>query len=382
MLNPFKNFMSKQTQTISTTGYSPFMLNGTLLSTNTVDADGALQNSDIYAVINRIAGDVASCEFKTDQYSNMLNQPSTLLSAYNFWQAVSAQMMLTGNAFALIQRNGNGSPAGLTLIPFYQVSITLDNQQNVLYYTVNYGDDRGQVTYLAADILHFRLFVSGQVATELVGSSPLNSLAKEINIQNYSNQLSLSSLKNAIAPSYTITVPAAKLEPEAKENIRKSFEKQNSGANAGRPIVLDQSAQLDSLQINPDIAKLLNNATFSQTQIAKAFCVPDSYLNGQGDEQSSIDMIRSLYQNSLSLYIRPIESELSLKLGIDIKMDINSAIDVDHQQLISNITKLSTGQSPALTPQQAQTILKQAGVFPDLKVSAVEGGDDNDNSTN
>ncbi len=93
-------------------------------------------------------------------------------------------------------------------------------------------------------------------------------------------------------------------------------------------------------------------------------------------------MIRSLYQNSLSLYIRPIESELSLKLGIDIKMDINSAIDVDHQQLISNITKLSTGQSPALTPQQAQTILKQAGVFPDLKVSAVEGGDDNDNSTN
>lgn len=93
MLNPFKNFMSKQTQTISTTGYSPFMLNGTLLSTNTVDADGALQNSDIYAVINRIAGDVASCEFKTDQYSNMLNQPSTLLSAYNFWQAVSAQMM-------------------------------------------------------------------------------------------------------------------------------------------------------------------------------------------------------------------------------------------------------------------------------------------------
>lgn len=270
----------------------------------------------------------------------------------------------------------------MTLIPFYQVSITLDNQQNVLYYTVNYGDDRGQVTYLAADILHFRLFVSGQVATELVGSSPLNSLAKEINIQNYSNQLSLSSLKNAIAPSYTITVPAAKLEPEAKENIRKSFENQNSGSNAGRPIVLDQSAQLDSLQINPDIAKLLNNATFSQTQIAKAFCVPDSYLNGQGDEQSSIEMIRSLYQNSLSLYIRPIESELSLKLGIDIKMDINSAIDVDHQQLISNITKLSTGQSPALTPQQAQTILKQAGVFPDLKVSAVEGGDDNDNSTN
>ena len=140
------------------------------------------------------------------------------------------------------------------------------------------------------------------------------------------------------------------------------------------------------------MAKLLDNATFSQTQIAKAFGIPDSYLNGQGDQQSSIEMIRSLYQNALTMYIRPIESELSYKLGAPVKLDVTSAIDVDHQNELNNIVSLS--KANLLSPRQAFGLMLANDIMPGLTVedsdinllnkkNTTKGGENaNDNQNN
>lgn len=118
--------------------------------------------------------------------------------------------------------------------------------------------------------------------------------------------------------------------------------------------MLDQGLSLSQLTVSPDIAKLLDNANFSQAQIAKAFCVPADYLSGKQDEQSSIEQVRSLYQNSLTLYIRPVEDELSNKLGVPVHLDVSTAVDIDHQQLIGNIVNLTNSTNPVLSGDDAR----------------------------
>ena len=78
-------------------------------------------------------------------------------------------------------------------------------------------------------------------------------------------------------------------------------------------------------------------------------------------------MIRAFYQSSLSIYIKPIESELSQKLGTDVKLDIASAIDSDNSELINNINTLAS--AGVLEPIQAQKMLKNRGVFPELDIA-------------
>ncbi|WP_252902533.1 phage portal protein [Paucilactobacillus hokkaidonensis] len=152
------------------------------------------------------------------------------------------------------------------------------------------------------------------------------------------------------------------LGPDAKDKIRAEFEKANAGDNSGKAIVLDQGLQINPLQIDPDVAKLLSNVTFSQTQIAKAFGISDSYLNGQGDEQSSVSMMRSLFIDSLNPYMKAIESELTMKLGQPVNLDIESAVDIDNSDLIDKLVSLA-GKSAVLSGTQIRQILSDKEVY-------------------
>lgn len=369
----------KRSRTLSTGSPFIYLSDGKTLTSNTVNADSALRNSDVFSTVFRVSSDIASATFKSpnEVVLDAINNPTPLINAYSFWQSAIAQMMLTGNSYILIHRT-NGNVTGLETIPFDWVQIELNDNSTATTYTVNFDDNRGTKVFPSADIIHLRCFVSGQSATQFVGTSPLDSLSEEIGIQNYSNKLASSSLQHAIMPSFTITVPQGALDAEAKNNIRDQFEQANGGDNAGRALVLDQAATVSTLQLNPDTATLISSVNFSQTQIAKAFVLPLNYLNGQGDQQSSATDLQDFYANSLTAYISPLLSELSMKLGVPISLDTSSITDLNHQQLIANVKDLATGTTPVLTAKQAQQILQQRGAFPEIVPQDVivnQGGD-------
>ena len=388
-INPFKAFKRNQTRdvTLNPGGYSPFILgtDGKVITARTVNADTALKNSDIFSVINLIASDISACDFiAPTPFKSVLDNPNNLMNEFSFWQSVVAQLCLAGNAYVSIKRD-KGVPVKLEQIPINQVQITLLDDSKDITYTVHYTDGRDEKVFKSADMLHFKLFVTGQEPTQYVGISPLDSLVEEMNLHDYSNRMTLSMLKNAIAPSYTLTVPQGILDEEAKENIRGEFEKANAGDNAGRAIVLDQGLELKPMQISPDVAKLLSNTTFSQTQIAKAFGISDSYLNGSGDEQSSVKMIRNLFVDSLGKYMQSLTSELTMKFGVRVKMDIESAVDIDNTGLINQMVSLTNSSNPVLSGTQARRILAVKGVFDsqilaqDAPSPQLKGGETNDN---
>ena len=144
--------------------------------------------------------------------------------------------------------------------------------------------------------------------------------------------------------------------------------------------------------------KVLNTPTINQVdwtrdQIAKVYGVPDSYLNGQGDQQSSITQIGGQYAKSLNRYVQAIVSELNDKLHANISADIRFAIDAMGDQYASTISGLA--KDGTIAGNQARFILQNSGYLPsDLPdpekkpqqaiqlIQQQEGGDDDGNNSN
>lgn len=381
---------------VGSSNFSAFFVsnNGKIITSNTIQPSQAMTNSDIYAVISRISSNIAAMKIKADDQNvqNVINKPSTILNSFSFWQKCVTQMLLTGNTYVYIQRE-SGVPVGLTQIPANEVTINIlskaaGDEVDDAIYTITLDTENGrQIQVPSRDILHFRCLVTGSDAQTngFTGISPLVSLAQEVTVQDTSRKLAIAALSHAISPSFVLKIPTVQVSEQTKEKFRSNFEKMTSGSNAGRAIVLDSSMDVEPLQINPDVDKLLSNTEFTQNQIAKAFNIPSEYLNGQGNQQSSITEMGSLYVNALSLYINPILSELRLKFGCDITTDFSSIADVDHQQLISNVVSLAAGKSPVLSAEVATAVLKNVDALGlnDIDQSLFKApsnnkGDDND----
>ncbi len=389
--NPFKGIFRSRTLA---NGTGPLMVfsGGKIQTQSSVDVNQAFKNSDVFTVVERISSDIAACRFNGQQYQALLDNPFHLMNPYAGWQEVLIQLLLNGNSYVVIHRDKQQKASWLEPVPSDDVSLTLQDNATDIIYHVHYTDERADKDYLSADVLHFKLVTPGMDVNQYTGVSPLMALVPELGIQDNSKKLTLASLIHALAPTNIYTTPNAITEPGAKDKIREAFEKANTGDNAGRVMIMDAGAKLETIDVTPNVAKLLDNATFSQTQIAKAFGIPDSYLNGQGDQQSSIEMIRSLYQNALTMYIRPIESELSYKLGAPVKLDVTSAIDVDHQNELNNIVSLS--KANLLSPRQAFGLMLANDIMPGLTVedsdinllnkkNTTKGGENaNDNQNN
>lgn len=389
--NPFKGIFRSRTLA---NGTGPLMVfsGGKIQTQSSIDVNQAFKNSDVFTVVERISSDIAACRYNGQQYQALLDDPFHLMNPYAGWQEVLIQLLLNGNSYVVIHRDKQQKASWLEPVPSDDVSLTLQDNATDIIYHVHYTDERADKDYLSADVLHFKLVTPGMDVNQYTGVSPLMALVPELGIQDNSKKLTLASLIHALAPTNIYTTPNAITEPGAKDKIREAFEKANTGDNAGRVMIMDAGAKLETIDVTPNVAKLLDNATFSQTQIAKAFGIPDSYLNGQGDQQSSIEMIRSLYQNALTMYIRPIESELSYKLGAPVKLDVTSAIDVDHQNELNNIVSLS--KANLLSPRQAFGLMLANDIMPGLTVedtdinllnrkNTTKGGENvNDNQNN
>lgn len=362
-INPFPRFTTRSQSLPS--GYVPFTLSGnTIVPEPVINADSAIKNSDIFSVISLISSQLVSINYiMNEPFKAIFENPNNKINSYGFWTAVINQMLLTGNAYVAIRRN-KGVITELEEIPYANVQVIIGDNNGDLTYQISYNDERSSEILKSSDVLHFRTFVTGNTLYQYIGVSPLQSLVGELSFQSLSNKLSINTLKNFIAPSLAITVPEAQLTKEAKDVIRDSFQEQYSGSNQGKPVVLDQSATVEAMPtIDAKTAEYLNNVDWTRTQVSKAFGIPENYLNGQGDQQSSLDQSTSIFMSSFNRYINPFVSELKQKFGTDIKVDLDPIVDPTGSKYADMITKLATGKAPILSGEQVIDLLQRKGVI-------------------
>ena len=289
----------------------------------------ALRNSDVFAAVSIIAGDLASNRIlvpKSSVLETRLNDKSNNnMSGHDLKFALAAQMLLSGNSFALITNNG------FQFIPNSQITVQQDDVTGQLTYTYTPNGQRSR--QIAPDsILHFKCFTQDGAT----GISPLYALQDEVSLQKKGNNL----LKGFFdSPSRNVLqVHKTDLSSDAKANIRNKFEQANKGALS--TVILDDSMSLQGLQVDEGLLKAINSNEFSTQKIASCFGLPQSMLNVE-EVHSSVEQVSAqYYESTIYRYMDCFTTELAFKLGKKIIYD-DSRLRVNKQQDIENIIELT-----------------------------------------
>ncbi len=329
-----------------------------------VDARTALKNSDIYSIVFQLSADLANGKLKADapRAQGILNNPTQTSNAHAFWQSMFAQLLLGGECFAYRWRNQNGTDMTWEYLRPSQVTPFLLEDGSGLIYNISF--DEPEVGVMEAvpqsDLIHIRLLSQNGGKT---GISPLSALANELQIKDKSNKLTLSALgRSIIAPGILSIKHGGLLSDEEKASRSRKFMKQTSKSENG-PIVIDDLEEYTPLEVKSNVAQLLNQVSWTGAQIAKVYGVSDSIINGQGDQQSSIQMMGNAYVKSLARYAKAVTGELNNKLNANINLDLRSAIDPlgdSYATTISNLRK-----NGAIAANQAVWLLKESNYFPE-----------------
>jgi HK97 family phage portal protein len=349
-----------------------------------VSAESALKNTNVYSVINRIASDVASAHFKTENIATLdrLEQPSNVISRFPFWQSVLLQLCLSGNAYVPLVGDS------LEHVPNSDVQINyLPGNQGIIY-TVNEYNGRPKMTLRQDQMLHFRL-MPDPAYRYLVGRSPLESLQGALKIDKASTDSNLAVMNNQINPPGRLKISNFISDGQDLEDAREAFEKANMGENSGRLMVLPDGFDYSQLEVKADVFKALAaNSAYSADQISTAFGVPSDILGGgtsTESQHSNISMIKATYLANLNSYVNPLVDEIRLKgHAPDLELDIKDMLDVDDSMLISQVKDLAS--AGVLGVEQAQFMLQRSGFLPDnlppfAPIDATKGGETDDSKT-
>lgn len=299
-----------------------------------------LRNSDVFAAINIIANDLASNRIlvpKSSVLETRLNdKPNSNMSGRSFKFTLAAQMLLSGNSFALITDDG------FQFVPNSQMTVQQDDVTGELTYIYTPNGQRSR--QIAPDnILHFKCFSQDGVS----GISPLYALQDEVALQKKGNGL----LKGFFdSPSRNVLqVHKTDLSSDAKANIRNKFEQANKGALS--TVILDDSMDLKGLTVDEGLLKAINSNEFSTQKIASCFGLPQSMLNVEEVHSSAQQVSAQYYQSSIYKYMDCFTSELSFKLGKQVSYD-DSRLKVNKQQDIQNVIELT--KAGVYTPDEAK----------------------------
>lgn len=297
-----------------------------------ITGEKALRNSDIFTGINIISGDLGQSKFRPtknsevdEQFLKMINKrPNDKQSHYMFMYATVANLILSGNSYALIHRDKLGIVESLEFVKPEQVNVIQNVTTGEWSYDVTM--DYGSIMYKCTpeDILHFRI----TTVDGFLGRSPLLSLKDEVAMQSNGSKILSKFFANGVFGGGILKLKGGYVDNETKAKIRQDFEKANGGStNSNGVIVLDESTEFQEYKMNTDILKLIQGNKFSTQQIAKVLGIP---LNRFGMElvNSTDSGANDIYiASTISQYERAICDEIEIKTGNELELDLTTLLN-------------------------------------------------------
>ncbi|EUJ34265.1 phage portal protein [Brochothrix campestris] len=187
------------------------------------DSQQSLTQSDVFTAVKILSGDIASSSFvqrkngrSDDLILEKLNvQPNVSMTPYAFLFAVTAQMLLTGNSFVVVNRKEK-KVIDLTFAKPSQIVIYEDDITGELSY--EYTDLGGRSRRLTSkEMLHFKAFtLNGKT-----GISPLYALKTELSMLKNGNNLLSAFFNKGIQAGGILKLSKANINNEAKKQIKK-----------------------------------------------------------------------------------------------------------------------------------------------------------------
>lgn len=300
MLKIFKGlFKSRNSPRDSTAGSAYAFYPGGSTSGKTVTERTAMQMTAVYSCVRILAEAVAGLPLHLYRYTGeggkekasehplyrlLHDEPNPEMSSFVFRETMMTHLLLWGNAYAQVVRNGRGEVIGL--YPLMPDRVTVDRDGGgQLYYTYfrlpcdGAGAKEGAVTLSPRDVLH----IPGLGFDGLVGYSPVamakNAIGMAIACEEYGARF----FANGATPGAVLEHPGIIKDPE---KVRDSWNRAFRGSqNANKVAVLEEGMKYTPISIAPEQAQFLETRKFQIDEIARIFRVPP-HMAGDLDKSS------------------------------------------------------------------------------------------------
>lgn len=281
--------------------YSFYM--GGSSSGKAVTERSAMQMTAVYSCVRILAEAIAGLPLHLYKYTEnggkekaidhplyllLHDEPNPEMSSFVFRETLMTHLLLWGNAYAQIIRNGKGEV--VALYPLMPNKMSVDrNEKGHLYYSYNRTEDeaptmKGSTVILRPeDVLH----VPGLGFDGLVGYSPIAMAKNAIGLAIATEEYGAKWFANGAAPSGVLEHPGTIKDPS---RVRDAWQSQFGGSsNSGKIAVLEEGMKYTPITIAPEQAQFLETRKFQINEIARIFRVPPHMV---GDlEKSSFSNI-------------------------------------------------------------------------------------------
>ena len=253
----------------------------------------ALGLSAVWGCVNLLAGTIASLPLKVTRtvdgvetpapdhplYWILHDSPNFDQTSVDFWEFMCAGIELQGNAYAEIERRGDGFIVSLTPIRPDLVKVKRVDGDLQYRWTLD-GEEyvRDQL-----NVLHIRGFAGSPTG----GISTLSACGATFGSALSLNTAAGNMFSNGATPSGVLSTDKTLTAEQRKEAERLLTEKFVGAMNAGRPMLLDNAVKWEQITISPEDAQMLESRKFGIEEICRIFGVPP-HMIGHTDGNTSL----------------------------------------------------------------------------------------------
>ena len=263
----------------------------------------AMQTTAVYACVRILAESIAGLPLHVYEYRGngkervpehplyflLHDSPNSEMTSFIFRETGMIHLLLWGNFFAQIIRDGMGRVAGLYPLLPNRMSVDRDEHGQLIYTYTPMPDGNpnikgGQSIKLRReDVLH----IPGLGFDGLVGYSPIAMARNAVGMTLACEEYGAAFFANGARPGGVLEHPGVLKDPS---KLRESWHSVYGGtANTGKVVVLEEGLKYQQISIPPDEAQFLETRKFQIDEIARLYRVPPHMI---GDlEKSSFNNI-------------------------------------------------------------------------------------------
>lgn len=265
-------------------------------------------------------------------------------------ETLAAQLLLHGNGYVQVVRDGAGRPVELFALRPERVSVVAGADGWPSAYRYKAGDRAIDLAVEDADgwpqVIHLKSF---HPADDHYGAGCLAAAHQAVAVHNAAAAWNRALLENAARPSGALTMDGGDgLTADQFERLKAELEAAFSGAgNAGRPMVLDGGVKWQAMSLTPADMDFAELKAAAARDIALAFGVPPMLLGLPGDNTYSNyrEASRALWRLTLLPLAGKILGGLSEglrawfpELALTVDLDRVPALAEDRERLWSQVS--------------------------------------------
>ena len=238
-----------------------------------------MQTTAVYACVRILSETIASLPLHTYQvtedgkdkardhplYHLLSGAPNPEMTSFVFRETLMGHLLLWGNAYAQIIRDGRGSV--IALYPLMPDKMTVRrSEKGEIYYTYN---KEGYDHILRTDeVLH----IPGLGFDGLIGYSPIAMAKNAIGMAIATEEYGAKFFSNGANPGGVLEHPGVVKDPS---RVRDSWNAVYQGStNAHKVAVLEEGMKFQAIGIPPEQAQFLETRKFQTEEICRIFRVP------------------------------------------------------------------------------------------------------------